>query len=163
MTEDMAALARRDHPLANARGLTIADLRHAQWILPRSNAPARALFDSRFRRAKLKSPMPTVETADLAVIRGLLLRTDMVAAVSAQQLHYECESGQLVVLDVPFHNTGRDIGLTMRAEGTPSPAARASIDAIRLAVAELAGPGVLRHFSDERVSQVFDLDLQKGR
>jgi hypothetical protein len=27
-------------------------------------------------------------------------------------LHYECESGQLVVLDVPFHNTGRDIGLT---------------------------------------------------
>jgi LysR family transcriptional regulator of gallate degradation len=163
MTEDMVALARRDHPLANARGLTIADLRHAQWILPRNNAPARALFDSQFRRAKLKSPMPTVETADLAVIRGLLLRTDMVAAVSAQQLHYECESGQLVVLDVRFHNTGRDIGLTTRAEGTPSPAARASIDAIRLAVAELAGPSVLRHFSDERISQVFDFDLQKGR
>jgi LysR family transcriptional regulator of gallate degradation len=163
MTEDMVALARRDHPLANVRGLTIADLRHAQWILPRSNAPARGLFDSQFRRAKIKSPMPTVETADLAVIRGLLLRTDMVAAVSAQQLHYECESGELVVLDVPFHHTGRDIGLTMRAEGTPSPAARASIDAIRLAVAELTPPGVIRHYSDERVSQVFDLDPQKVR
>ncbi|MGF6721312.1 LysR family transcriptional regulator of gallate degradation [Paraburkholderia sp. GAS41] len=163
MTENMVALARRDHPLANARGLTIADLRHAQWILPRSNAPTRALFDSQFRRAKLKSPMPTVETADLAVIRGLLLRTDMVAAVSAQQLHYECESGQLVVLDVPFHNTERNIGLTLRAEGTPSPAARAAIDAIRLAVAELAGPGVLRHSSDARVSRVFDPDLQKLR
>jgi LysR family transcriptional regulator of gallate degradation len=163
MTENMVALARRDHPLANARGLTIADLRHAQWILPRSNAPTRALFDSQFRRAKLKSPMPTVETADLAVIRGLLLRTDMVAAVSAQQLHYECESGQLVVLDVPFHNTERNIGLTLRAEGTPSPAARAAIDAIRLAVAELAGPGVLRHCSDARVSRVFDPDLQKLR
>jgi len=86
-----------------------------------------------------------------------------VAAVSAQQLHYECESGELVVLDVPFHHTGRDIGLTMRAEGTPSPAARASIDAIRLAVAELTPPGVIRHYSDERVSQVFDLDPQKVR
>jgi LysR family transcriptional regulator of gallate degradation len=138
MTEDMVVLARSDHPLANARGLTVADLRHAQWILPRSHAPTRGLFESQFRRVKLKPPMPTVETADLAVIRGLLLRTDMVAALSAQQLYYECESGQLIVLDVPLRNTQRDIGLTVRAEGMPSPAARALIDAIRLAVAELA-------------------------
>jgi LysR family transcriptional regulator of gallate degradation len=123
------------------RGLTVADLRHVQWIVPRIHAPARGLFESQFRRVKLKPPMPTVETADLAVIRGLLLHTDMVTALSAQQLHYECESGQLVVLDVPLHNTQRDIGLTVRAEGTPSPAARALIDAIRLSVADLKRPG----------------------
>jgi LysR family transcriptional regulator of gallate degradation len=138
MAEDMVLLARRDHPLANARGLTIADLRNAQWILPRSHAPARGLFESQFRRLKLKPPMPTVETADLAVIRGLLLGTDMVAALSAQQLYYECESGQLAVLDIALHNTQRDIGLTVRAEGTPSPAARALIDAIRLAITDVA-------------------------
>lgn len=137
MTEEMAVLARRDHPLAKARGLTIDDLRHAQWILPRSHAPARRLFESQFRRVNVKPPMPTVETADLAVIRGLLLHTDMVAALSAQQLHYECESGQLVVLDVPLHNMQRDIGLMVRAEGAPSPAARALIAAIRLAVEDL--------------------------
>jgi LysR family transcriptional regulator of gallate degradation len=137
MAEDMVVLARRDHPLANARGLTAADLRNAQWILPRSHAPARALFESQFRRLKLRPPMPTVETADLAVIRGLLMGTDMVAALSAQQLYYECESGQLAVLDIALHNTQRDIGLTVRAEGTPSPAARALIDAIRLAVTEV--------------------------
>jgi LysR family transcriptional regulator of gallate degradation len=82
--------------------------------------------------------MPTVETADLAIIRGLLSGTDMVAALSAQQLYYECESGQLTALDIALHNTRRDIGLTVRAEGTPSPAARALIDAIRLAVADVA-------------------------
>lgn len=142
MSEDMVILTRRDHPLAKARGLTFGDLRHAQWILPRSHAPARGLFESQFRRAKVKPPMPTVETADLAVIRGLLLHTDMLAALSAQQLHYECESGQLVVLDIPLHNTQRDIGLTMRAEGTPSPAARALIDAIRLAVTDLGRTSV---------------------
>ena len=141
VTEDMVVLARRGHPLANVRGLTMADLRQVQWIVPRIHAPARGLFESQFRRLKLKPPMPTVETADLAVIRGLLLHTDMVTALSAQQLHYECESGQLVVLDVPLHNTQRDIGLTVRAEGTPSPAARALIDAIRLSVADLKRPG----------------------
>jgi LysR family transcriptional regulator of gallate degradation len=138
MSEEMVVLSRRDHPLASAGRLTIADLREAQWIVPRSHAPARALFESQFRRMKLKPPMPTVETADLAVIRGLLLGTDMVAALSAQQLYHECESGQLAVLDIALHNTQRDIGLTVRAEGTPSPAARALIDAIRLAVTDVA-------------------------
>jgi LysR family transcriptional regulator of gallate degradation len=37
---------------------------------------------------------------------------------------------------VQLHNTRRDIGLTMRAAGTPSPAARALIDAIRLSVVD---------------------------
>ncbi|WP_345816115.1 LysR family transcriptional regulator [Paraburkholderia sp. PREW-6R] len=136
MSEDMVVLVRSDHPLVQASNLSIMDLREAQWIVPRSNAPARALFEAQFRRMKVKPPMPTVETADLAVIRGLLVSTDMVAALSAQQLHYEVQSGQLAVLGVQLHNTRREIGLTMRASGTPSPAARALIDAIRLSVVE---------------------------
>lgn len=137
MSEDMVVLVRRDHALTRARDLSIMDLRDAQWIVPRSNAPARALFEAQFRRMKVKPPMPTVETADLAVIRGLLLGTDMVAVLSGQQLHYEVQSGQLAMLDVQLHNTRRDIGLTMRAAGTPSPAARALIDAIRLSVVDV--------------------------
>ena len=137
MSEDMVLLVRREHPLTRAHEPNIADLRDAQWSLPRSHAPARALFEAQFKRMKIKPPLPTVETADLAVIRGLLLGTDMVAALPAQQLHYEVQAGQLAVLKVPLHNTRREIGLTMRAAGTPSPAARALIDAIRLSVVEL--------------------------
>jgi LysR family transcriptional regulator, regulator for genes of the gallate degradation pathway len=137
MSEEMVVLARHDHPLAARRDLTLRELSSAQWVVPRSHAPARGMFESQFKRVKLKPPMPTVETADLAVIRGLLMHTDMLAAVSAQQLHYECESGQLAVLDIVMQNTRRDIGLTMRAGGTPSPAARVLIDAIRLTVDQL--------------------------
>jgi LysR family transcriptional regulator of gallate degradation len=145
MSEDMVVIARRDHPLANTEGLTLKELSAAQWVLPRSHAPARGMFEAQFKRLKLKPPMPTVETADLAVIRGLLTHTDMLAVVSAQQLHYECESGQLVVLDIAMQNTRRDIGLTLRAGSTPSPAARALIDAIRLTVDQLAqSAGVAR-------------------
>ncbi|NIE63252.1 LysR family transcriptional regulator [Burkholderia sp. Ax-1719] len=138
MAEDMVVLARRDHPLAQKTGLNVGDLRNAQWIVSRLHSPARGLFEAQFKRLKLKPPMPTVETADLAVIRGLLMGTDMIAALSAQQLHYEIAAGELVVLDVPLHNTRREIGLTMRADSAPSPGARALIDAIRLAVADAA-------------------------
>jgi LysR family transcriptional regulator, regulator for genes of the gallate degradation pathway len=138
MSEDMVVLARRDHPLAQTKHASIGELRHAQWIAPRIHSPARTLFEAQFKRLKLKPPAPAVETADLAVIRGLLLGTDMLAALSAQQLHYEREAGQIVALDVPLHNTRREIGLTLRADSAPSPAARALIDAVRLAVADLA-------------------------
>ncbi|BCF95081.1 LysR family transcriptional regulator [Paraburkholderia largidicola] len=138
MSENLVVLARHGHPLAAAQTLSPRDLTNAQWILPRANSPTRVLFETLFRRMKLKPPMPTVETADLAVIRGLLLHTDMIATLSAQQLRYECEYGQLVVLSVPMRDTRRDIGLTLRAGSPPSPAARALIDAIRLVATEVA-------------------------
>ncbi len=139
MSENLAILARRGHPLAGVRWLTLKDLTHAQWILSRAHSPARGLFDALFRRVKIAPPMPAVETADLAVIRGLLLDTDMITVLSAQQLHYELASGQLVALDVTLRKVRRDIGLTLRAGGTPSPAARVLIDAIREVAGEVAG------------------------
>lgn len=139
MSEGMAVLVRADHPLARVRGLTLEQLSAASWVLPRSHAPARAMLDTLFVRQHLQPPVPTVESADLATIRGLLLRTDMVAALSEQQLHYECETGQLAKLDVALPDTQRDIGLTMRAAGDPSPAACKLIDAIREVVQEAVG------------------------
>ncbi|AJK50177.1 LysR family transcriptional regulator [Burkholderia plantarii] len=134
MSEELVVIARAGHPLASLQDLTLAQLVGAQWILPRPNAPARATIDGIFARQRLKPPQPTVETADLAVIRGLLLATDMLAVQSAQQLHYECRSGELKILDIALKGTRRDIGLIMRAGGTPSPAARVLIDCIREAL-----------------------------
>jgi len=131
MSEDMVVVARPDHPLASKRGLKLRQLTDASWVLPRNHTPARSILDALFLRMKLKPPVPGVETADLAMIRGLLLRTDMVAVLSAQQLHYERATGQLVILDVALPDTEREIGLTTRAAGEPSPAARKLIDAIR--------------------------------
>lgn len=132
MSEDLVVLVRAGHPLAQARNVTFAQLTGVQWILPRSYAPTRLLFEGLFKRHKLKVPMPTVETADLAVIRGLLLQTDMVAVLSTQQLYYECITGQLTIVDIAMPDTRRDIGIIMRAGSVPSPAARAMIDAVRL-------------------------------
>lgn len=156
LSEGMVVLARKGHPLASVRrethamndassppesaerertpALTLRDLKDAQWILPRQHAPARSILEALFVRTRLKAPVAAVETADLAMIRGLLLSTDMIAALSARQLQYECDRGELVVLDVLLPNTQRDIGLTMRADGDPSPSARKLIEAIRRTV-----------------------------
>jgi LysR family transcriptional regulator, regulator for genes of the gallate degradation pathway len=131
MSEPMAVLARPGHPLAGVRNLKLKQLSDMQWVLPRSHSPSREILDGLFERSRLAAPVPAVETADLAMIRGLLLQSDMVAALSAHQMQYECEMGQLAVLDVPMPDTERDIGFTMRAFAEPSPAARKLIDAIR--------------------------------
>ncbi len=79
----------------------------------------------------IPAPNPVVETGDLALVRGLLMQSDMLAAVSAHQLEVELASGALVVLPVPLPDTERAIGLTVRAGCLHSPAADALIRCLR--------------------------------
>lgn len=137
MSEPMVVLARAAHPLSRLGPLRLAQLQDARWILPRPHAPARLLFDRLFTRERLRPPAPAVESADLALIRGLLLKTDMIAALSARQLHHEIEAGELVTLDVPLPDSSRDIGLTLRAASEPSPAALRLLATVREVVHDL--------------------------
>ena len=68
-------------------------------------------------------------------MRGLLLESDMLTAISAHQLRYEIRDGSLVILDFPVERTQREIGLSQRLGAFPSPGARALMQAIRDVVA----------------------------
>ena len=129
-SEAMVILARPGHPL-NREGVTPDDLRTARWVLPRSETPARELLDKSFEAMQIPAPNPVVESGDLAIVRGLLLGSDMLAAVSARQLEHELSHGELVVIPMAMENTRRAIGITSRAGSLLSPAAKAMIDAIR--------------------------------
>jgi len=130
ITEELVVLARRDHPLFRAP-VTLADVRQARWVLPRAGSPARHLLDACFAAGQLPAPRPVVESADLAIIRGLLLHSDMLAAVSAHQLAHEIASDELRRLPLPLPGTTRDIGLTYRNGCLHSPAAAALMACIR--------------------------------
>lgn len=130
MYEPMAILVRHDHPLLE-KTLDKSHLEKAQWILPRAGSPARKLLTDCFTDAKMAPPKPAIESGDLAVIRGLLHRSNMLAAVSAHQLEYEILSGELSVLPWPLSNTSRAIGLTQRTTSLHSPGAKALMKAIR--------------------------------
>ena len=135
--EEMVVLARRGHPLAERTSLKLNQTTGEQWILPRSNAPARQILERLFALKGLEIPPATVESADLAIIRGVLTRSNMLAALSAHQLKHELDSGVLVKLPLQLPKTERKIGFTLRADSVPAPAARLLLDTIRHVVADM--------------------------
>jgi len=137
LTENLVVLARRDHPLLR-RAIEPSDLGQARWILPRTGAPARQQLDACLAELGVDAPQPIVETGDLAVIRGLLLQSDMIAAVSAHQLEYEIVSGELQRLPLQLRHTNRAIGLIYRTGCLHAPAAEALMQQVREVVRELA-------------------------
>jgi LysR family transcriptional regulator of gallate degradation len=130
MLDRISVIARAGHPLAGRR-VDFKDMRHAAWVLSRRGAPSRELFDRFFSDARQGPPQPSVETGDLAVLRCLLLESDMLTAISAHQLRYEIHDGSLVVIDFPLDRTLRQIGISLRQGALPSPGARALMDEVR--------------------------------
>ncbi|GBL53208.1 MULTISPECIES: LysR family transcriptional regulator [Pseudomonas] len=130
LTEEMVLLARRGHPLLEGTR-ELAELQRARWVLPRAGSPARGLLDACFAASGMAAPWPVVESGDLATIRGLLLRSDMLAAVSAHQLEHEIASGELCRLPVQLQQTTRAIGLTCRSGCLHSPVSAALMQSIR--------------------------------
>ncbi|MES2261783.1 MAG: LysR family transcriptional regulator [Pseudomonadota bacterium] len=131
LSDSMALVVRSGHPLTRLAGIGMADLVSSQWILSSHATPARALFDRSFTSQGLAPPLAALETSDLAILRGMLLHSDAVTAISAQQLQYEIDAGLLTVLDVTLPHTSRTIGITQRADSHPSPGALELMAAIR--------------------------------
>ncbi|MNT14886.1 HTH-type transcriptional regulator GbpR [compost metagenome] len=137
LTEDMVVLARRGHPLYS-KAVLHDELGAARWVLPRAGSPARQMLDECFTRFGIAPPRPVVESGDMAIIRGLLLRSDMLAAVSAHQLEQEIASGELCILPLELNQTTRAIGLTYRNGCLHSPVAQALMEMIRRVIREQA-------------------------
>ena len=127
--EDKAALvARAGHPLAGKKNLCIADLQGYPWVLSRPGAPLRESLGQFFHKNGLPAPTPTVETGDLALLRGLLMSSDMLTVLSAHQLHYEVATSQLAVLPFDMPGLERSIGVMTRKASHLAPGARALVE-----------------------------------
>ncbi|WP_338770274.1 LysR family transcriptional regulator [Massilia sp. METH4] len=136
LIEDMVALvARSGHPLARKRRVTDADLAGWPWVLSRAGTPLRESLENFFRARGAVPPQPAVETGDLALLRGLLVESDMLTALSAHQLHHEIATGQLAVLPYDMAGLERRIGLITRRGAHLSPGANALLGEIDAASA----------------------------
>lgn len=138
LEDRLGIIVRAGHPLLGET-VRLKDLLDQRWILPRPGAPGRRLIDLSFREHGIEPPVPSVETGDLAVLRGLLKNSDMLTAISPHQLHYEIAAGDLVELRVELGKTVRQIGITQREGALLSPAALAVLDEIRDAFRRLPG------------------------
>lgn len=131
LLEDKAALVvRAGHPLASRKRLRLSDLSGYPWVLSRAGTPLRESLELFFRKQEVEPPAPAVETGDLALLRGLLLASDMLTVLSAHQLYHEVRTGQLVVLPFEMSGMERNIGVTTRRGAHLSPGARALLSEI---------------------------------
>lgn len=128
---DKAVLvARAGHPLAARKRMHVGDLESFPWVLSRPGTPLRESLVAFFRSQGLAPPEPRVETGDLALLRGLLVSSDMLTVVSAHQLHYEVATAQLAVLPFDMPGLERSIGIMTRKGALLAPGARALLDEI---------------------------------
>jgi LysR family transcriptional regulator of gallate degradation len=127
LVDKVALIARHGHPLAARQAISMDDLHAYPWVMSRAGAPLRDHFDQFFASRNAVPPVPAVETGDLALVRGLLLASDMLTALSARQLYHEIRTGQVVELPFALPGMERDIGVTTRRGAHLSPGARALI------------------------------------
>ncbi|MFO1413001.1 MAG: LysR family transcriptional regulator [Burkholderiales bacterium] len=138
LRDELRVVVRADHPLLRGQACSLDAVARRPWVLPRAGAPTRDLIEALFAERGIAPPEVRVETSDLAVLRGLLLESDLVTAISPQQLHYEFGSGLLAALPIPLPETSREIGIIVRAGSVPSPGSERLIAEIRTVAREIA-------------------------
>jgi LysR family transcriptional regulator of gallate degradation len=131
LQDQMAVIAGARHPLASKNAVSFDDLRDQSWVLSRSGTPLRMSLEQFFHDHGRSPPQVAVETGDLALLRGLLVSSDMITILSAHQLHYEISTGQLAVLPFPMQGMERQIGITTRKGAYLSPGANALLAELR--------------------------------
>jgi LysR family transcriptional regulator of gallate degradation len=128
--DELAIVGRREHPWARRRKILHRDVARARWVLPRVNTPTRTLFERALQTRGLPPPEVVVETSDLAVLRGVLLNTDLLTAISPRQLSYELAADLLRLLPFPLPDTRRVIGITRRTDSVAWPGANLLMEEI---------------------------------
>jgi LysR family transcriptional regulator, regulator for genes of the gallate degradation pathway len=135
--ERLVIFVRSGHPLTSKHAISSDDLLQSNWVLPARRTTTRELLDNAFRTIYGHTPRCVIETSDLLVLRRLLLSSDLVTAVSPQQIDLEINTGLVQPISFDLPHTDRVILLTQRAHCSLSPGASLLATAIREIAAEL--------------------------
>lgn len=110
-------IGRAGHPLAGAAPDRAA-LAAFPWIVSGAGTPLRAQWAAMFGGA---APAVPIESGSVMVIRGLLRDSDFLTLLSPDQIAAELAAGWLVQIAEMPAGLGRTIGITTRADWTPTP------------------------------------------
>ena len=136
LEDQLSLIVRTGHPLQLKGGIDWPDLLDYEWVLPRRGTPTRRLFEEALHAHDLESPQHVIETSSMVLLRGLLMESDMITALSQHQIHYDEHSGMLAALPFALDGTRRPIGITRREAGTMTPAAELLVEQLKQVVSE---------------------------
>ncbi len=129
-SEDMIIVMGKQHPLTrqSLEHIKLNHLLQFPWILPRAYTPSREMIQKSFEQLGSEAPLPTIETGDHALIRGLLQTSNLLAIVSRSQMQHELQYGHIVELPIKLPDTSREIGISYRKHAILTSAAQIFLD-----------------------------------
>ncbi|MDN5892405.1 MAG: LysR substrate-binding domain-containing protein [Nocardioides sp.] len=116
------------HPLADRDRVTLDELGEYPWILPGVETKLRRELEEFFARNGFDLPPNRVEATSFLTVRQLLIETTMVAALPGL---IGADDPRLATLPFDLEKVGHAVGMTLAAERSLSPAARALIDSLQ--------------------------------
>jgi DNA-binding transcriptional LysR family regulator len=134
--DSLVVVARRGHPLAQARRASTIDWEDYDWILPGEDSPARTAFQRTFHDRTGKQPRCTTETDSFITMLTLLSQTNLLGVAPRQIFRVAWLQQAFVSLDVGFKFPAQPTGVIRRARSPLSPAAQFAINELRHAARE---------------------------
>jgi LysR family transcriptional regulator of gallate degradation len=131
--DDLAVVAREDHPCLKQARLTLRDLLRWEWVVPLAGTPAATALARVFSAQGLEPPGGRLRASSPAMTRALQLQTGRLALGSRGQALGDHRHDRLRVVPVALTGTTRPIGLALRADGEPAPDLCVLLDALRAA------------------------------
>lgn len=136
--EHYRVVARRDHPLARERDVSVESLRRYRWVLPPKGSPRREAYEHIF--ADGASPPATIETYSLSTIRITLSDSDMLTVLSWTEVLSERRFGLLAPLSVDVSwDEPPIVGITTKREWQPNDVQAAFLSNLKRNAAAIAG------------------------
>lgn len=132
--DDLYIVARAGHPLAGPGKPTSSDLARFPWVVGAQGAPMRRTWEALF--AGGERPATQIESASILLARGLLLDGDWLALMSFDQFCIEERAGLLARVGPLISGSGRQIGVTLRADWRPTATQELFLGALRGAACE---------------------------
>ena len=133
-TDRLTVIGRAGHPLAGTHA-SYRDLTRFPWIVARRASGLLDRWQQLFDKAGMERPTAPIQCGSVALIRGVLVRSDFLTLLSPDQVRAEIDAGQLIEIKSDAPDTARTIGAITRRDFYPTKLQRLFLDELR-AVAE---------------------------
>jgi len=138
--EPICVVARRGHPLARKRRLSLRELANEPWLLPLPETALRRQVERAFLEVNAPVPRNVIESVSILTNRVLLRKSDCIGVMPYHVALDDVEHGLLAILPVKLKSIQSPVGAILRAPGTLPPAAAALLECLRLAARDVPKP-----------------------
>ena len=138
-TDRLTVIGRAGHPLAGKHA-GFHDLTLYPWIVARRASGLLDRWQQLFDKAGMERPIAPIQCGSVALIRGVLVRSNFLTLLSPDQVRAEIEAGQLIEIRSDAPDTARTIGAITRRDFYPTKLQRLFLEELRAVAKERSVP-----------------------